>query len=516
MTWKDDRDFTRAVAQLAYCNPFLSERVDLERAALGDDFESHGSVWQPRMESGPPPNVIRIQAVLEAKLPAWRTELGARSSVRVSDRRRYRDVVLFALSNRYELEFLDLLLHGESARQVSHWPRFEADVVDLLPAALQPAEAVSPELLFAWFFQRQRAFHFILRSIYGASMPVARLRAQVWESVFTHDMRRYRRGLYSRMGDITTLITGPSGTGKARVARAIGLSRFIPFDVRRRTFEADFRDSFFALSLSSLRPTLIESELFGHRKGAFIGAVKDRKGGLEVCPPLGTVFLDEIGDVSLEIQAKLLRVLQTRTFHRLGETRERAFEGKLVAATNRDPESEMRSGRMRPDFYYRLCSDLVRTPSLREQLDDSPEDLLDMVQVVVRDILGAGQGAPRGDDVDDLTAEVLAWIDHRLGAKYAWAGNSRELEQCVRNVMIRGQYEPATASLSQSASLPSEIDALSLDAESLLSRYTTLVYYRTGSYLSAARKLGLDRRTVKAKVDPDYLASLRGVTEPAS
>ena len=78
--------------------------------------------------------------------------------------------------------------------------------------------------------------------------------------------------------------------------------------------------------------------------------------------------------------------------------------------------------------------------------------------------------------------------------------------------MIRGQYEPATASLSQSVSLASEIDALSLDAESLLSRYTTLVYYRTGSYLSAARKLGLDRRTVKAKVDPAYLASLRAAS----
>jgi len=201
-------------------------------------------------------------------------------------------------------------------------------------------------------------------------------------------------------------------------------------------------------------------------------------------------------------------VLQTRIFQRLGETRDRAFEGKLVAATNRDPESEMRAGRMRPDFYYRLCSDLVRTPSLREQLDDSPDELIHLVQVVVGDILGGADQA----DVDDLTAEVIVWIDQRLGAQYEWAGNFRELEQCVSNVMIRGRYEPARASLSDSASPASEIDAMDLDGDSLLSRYTTLVYHRTGSYLSAARKLGLDGRTVKAKVDPEYLASLRGAT----
>jgi transcriptional regulator with PAS, ATPase and Fis domain len=110
-------------------------------------------------------------------------------------------------------------------------------------------------------------------------------------------MRRYRRLLFDRMTDISTLVMGASGTGKELVARAIGLSRYIPFDATRGGFVEDFEGSFIALNLSAMSPTLIESELFGHRRGAFTGAVADRVGFLEACPPLGTVFLDEIGEL---------------------------------------------------------------------------------------------------------------------------------------------------------------------------------------------------------------------------
>ena len=192
-------------------------------------------------------------------------------------------------------------------------------------------------------------------------------------------MRRCRRSLYSRMGDFTTLISGPSGTGKELVARAIGLSRFIPFDPVAQRFADDLAGSFHALNLSALSSTLIESELFGHRRGTFTGTVGDRIGWLEVCRPLGAVFLDEIGELEPGIQVKLLRVLQTRTFQRLGETTDRTFHGKLIAATNQDLASKIEDGSFREDFYYRLCSDIITTPSLREQLDDSPQDLGNLV-----------------------------------------------------------------------------------------------------------------------------------------
>jgi transcriptional regulator with GAF, ATPase, and Fis domain len=373
-----------------------------------------------------------------------------------------------------------------------------------LPGLAKPDAA----FLFAYGYQTRRAFHFVFRHLYGASLPAARLRADVWHSIFTRDRRRYRRALVAHMHDVPTLISGPSGTGKELVARAIGHSQFIPFDAEAKAFAHSPGQRFFALNLSALTPTLIESELFGHRRGAFTGAVDDREGWLEACGRGGAVFLDEIGEVSPEIQVKLLRVLQTRGFERLGETRARRFEGKIVAATNRDLAAELARGRFREDFYYRLCADRIRTPGLREQLDDHPEDLRSFVVVIARRLFGEREG-------DAIAREVYAWIEANLPRDYAWPGNVRELEQCVRNVVIRGSYEPALHAAVEpargaAAELAGELARGSLDAGTLLSRYATLVYQRAGSYEEAARRLGLDRRTVRARIDRAFLSRLRG------
>lgn len=130
------------------------------------------------------------------------------------------------------------------------------------------------------------------------------------------------------MSDIATIVTGLSGTGKDLVAEAIGRSRYIDFLPDKGSFVLDFQQTFFPLHLPALSPTLIESELFGHKRGSFTGAHSDHKGYLEMCPELGAVFLDEIGEVDSGIQVKLLRVLQNRTFQRLGEARSGSFGGK--------------------------------------------------------------------------------------------------------------------------------------------------------------------------------------------
>ncbi len=326
-------------------------------------------------------------------------------------------------------------------------------------------------------------------------MSMARLRAAVWQSIFTHDMRRYRRALYERMDDVTTLIGGPSGTGKEVVARAIGLSRYIPFDARAERFAAHFGDLFHPLNLSALSPTLIESELFGHRRGAFTGALQDRAGWLETCEPFGTVFLDEIGDVDPAIQVKLLRVLQARTFQRLGDTKPLLFRGKIMAATNRDLAREIQAGRFREDFYYRLCSDIIATPSLAEQLRESPDELPNLILFLARRLVG-------DEEAEALADEVQAWIEEHLGRTYPWPGNVRELEQCVRNVLIRGEYRPPTARDGHpEGQLAAALRAGELTANQLLARYCALVYAETRSYQETARRLGLDRRTVKSKVD---------------
>ena len=147
----------------------------------------------------------------------------------------------------------------------------------------------------------------------------------------------------------------------------------MPFNQRTQSFADDGLTLFYPINISALSPTLVESELFGHRRGAFTGAVGDRKGWLETCPDLGSVFLDELGDLDAAIQVKLLRVIETRSFHAVGETAPSQFRGKLIAATNRDLAERIRSGQFREDLYFRLCSDQIVTPSLAEQIADSPE-----------------------------------------------------------------------------------------------------------------------------------------------
>jgi DNA-binding NtrC family response regulator len=377
-----------------------------------------------------------------------------------------------------------------------------------LPAFGPPPD---PAHVLALFFQVRRAFHFTLEHILGGSAPAAHLRATVWQAVFTRDMRRYRRALHDRMHDVTTLIVGPSGTGKELVARAIGLSRYIPFDPRAQRFVEDFREGFFPLSISALSATLVESELFGHKKGAFTGAAADRKGWLEVCPRFGTVFLDEVADIDAAIQVKLLRVLEARTFQRVGDTRDRRFEGKIVAATNRDLATEMQTGRFRPDLYYRLCSVVVDTPTLAAQLRDDPGELGHLLRFIAQRVAG-------DEEADALAQEAESAIATHLGKDYTWPGNVRELEQCVRNVMIRGEYRPArpSAPTGPQEELAQPFLAGSLTAEELLRRYCTLVYAQTGSYQETARRLALDRRTVKEKIDPALLEQLTRQPGPAA
>jgi DNA-binding NtrC family response regulator len=306
------------------------------------------------------------------------------------------------------------------------------------------------------------------------------------------------------MGEFATLITGPSGTGKELAARAIAESRYLAFDERKLVFEGDSEQAFFPINISALSPTLVESELFGHRRGAFTGAIADRKGWLETCPESGSVFLDELGDLDPEIQVKLLRVIETRTFHTVGETGARRFRGKLIAATNRDLSSAMRQGRFREDLYYRLCSDLVTTPALAEQIAGSPAVLRELVYYMAQRVAGA--------EGEAFAPEVLEWIERNLGPGYGWPGNYRELEQCVKNVLIRRNYRPA-----RSAGGEDPVDAFVADARAgrltaaeLVGRYVTFAFHRTGSYEETARQLGLDRRTVKAKVDRGLLGRLRG------
>jgi transcriptional regulator with AAA-type ATPase domain len=494
-----ERVMVQALSDLVYCNPFTPERIACERRALGGRYVDVGPVWSMAVGGGA--NVAPLGELAEGLVEALRQRLADGVKPTAGEWSLYEDLVMYCL---YESQRPMLSAASEAAlagqrTPAPHagWPRFIEGFNRLLqwPGAARRVEH-DPAHVFACFFQIRRAFTNIYHYLVGSSAPAARLRATIWQSIFTHDLRRYYRGLFTRMADFTTLVTGESGTGKELVARAIGRSRYVPFHVQKGAFENDFATSFYAVNLAALSPTLIESELFGHQRGAFTGAVADRKGWLEMCPPRGTVFLDEIGELDGSLQVKLLRVLQTRTFERLGDTTTRRFDGKIIAATNRDLAHAMQVGRFRGDLYFRLCSDVIRTPSLREQLADRPGDLYAMVRFV------AGQLVESDSDANALAGEITSWIESHLGREYAWPGNFRELEQCVRNVVVRGAYEPpsAPASRDDGDALAAAVQSSSLTADELLTRYVAMTHGREGSYEATARRLGLDRRTVKARV----------------
>jgi Nif-specific regulatory protein len=214
--------------------------------------------------------------------------------------------------------------------------------------------------------------------------------------------------------DATVLVQGESGTGKELVARAL------------HEGSARRQHPFVAINCASLTENLLESELFGHEKGAFTGAFALKKGRLELAQG-GTVFFDEIAELAPGLQARLLRVIQEREFARVGGTRTLQLDVRIIAATNRDLAAEVRAGRFREDLYHRLNVIVLRTPPLRERRED--------IAMLARYFL---EGAARrcGRRVAGFSPEA-----ERALAQYSWPGNVRELENAVERAVVLGSGE---------------------------------------------------------------------------
>jgi transcriptional regulator with GAF, ATPase, and Fis domain len=212
----------------------------------------------------------------------------------------------------------------------------------------------------------------------------------------------------------TVLILGESGTGKELVARA----------VHRNSLRA--AGPFVAINCAALTENLLESELFGHERGAFTGAITQKKGKLEVAEG-GTVFLDEIGELSPLLQAKLLRVLQEREMERVGGTKTIQLDIRLVAATNRDLEQAVSKGDFRRDLFYRLNVVSLKAPALRER----PEDTLPLAEHFAKKY-----AAECGRKIVGLAPEARAYLQ-----SYSWPGNVRELENAIERAVVLGSAD---------------------------------------------------------------------------
>ena len=184
-------------------------------------------------------------------------------------------------------------------------------------------------------------------------------------------------------------------------------------------------------------------------------------------------------------------MLQERTFCPVGSHEPARFRGRVIAATNRPLEALRASNLFREDFFYRLCSDVIEVPPLRQRLQEEPKELRHLLEHVLTGMIG--------DPAQELVARVEAAIQRAVGADYPWPGNVRELEQAVRRILLTGDYVGSVRPMSagRRERLLAGIEAGTLDAEALLTGYCQLLYEREGTYEAVARRTNLDRRTVK-------------------
>jgi nitrogen regulation protein NR(I) len=303
--------------------------------------------------------------------------------------------------------------------------------------------------------------------------------------------------------DVTVLLRGESGTGKELFARAI--------------YQHSSRSNlpFLPVNCAAIPDTLLESELFGHEKGAFTGATARRIGKLEQCQG-GTIFLDEIGDMSLSTQAKLLRVLQEKSFERLGGTETIKVDIRLIVATNKDLEEAIASGKFREDLYYRLNVVSIIIPPLKERKDDIPDLVSYFLKRFNRELKKGIVG---------ITPSAMAKI-----ASYGWPGNVRQLENILKRAMVlcqgewiledqllfekgweRREAEEESSKKSVEDLLDSLFEELStrsmtaqdLDMTSSLERGLILraLQKTGGNQLKAAALLGINRSTLRGKME---------------
>jgi len=477
-----EREWFEIAARTAFCNPFSEERKELDARIVGYPADEPSETYADEFTRAVSGQIARLEARSRADVRRYAK----------GDRDLVQTVFLIELYQLYWRDFDDLIRAQVQAGGTSVPVKFAVEMLSRMNR--RGIQAVDAVRFLSICYQVRRAYYLIVRGLIGNSPCMRAFRGRLWQNIFTREARVYERYLWNRMEDFSTLLLGETGTGKGAAAAAIGQSGYIPYDEKLGRFAESFTRSFISLNLSQFPETLIESELFGHRKGAFTGAVEAHEGVLARCSPRGAIFLDEIGDVSVPVQIKLLQVLQERTFCPVGSHESVRFHGRVIAATNRPLEALRGQRLFRDDFFYRLCSDIIEVPPLRQRLAEQPGELRQLLEHALERMLG--QATPA------LMAKVQTALGRAVDKDYPWPGNVRELEQAARRILLTGEYSyrGGSRSADEKEQLLEGIRNETLDADALLASYCRLLYSKTRNYEAVARRTNLDRRTVKRYV----------------
>jgi hypothetical protein len=476
-----DRVFFQILTKFAFSNPFDNKSLQLAYTLAGGQYPVGDALTEKVVE--------RVGKRLEKSTFNGKINWHHFSG---EDRELVRVALLHDTYHRCCLNFDDLILKQIEADHSACLVPFAKD--NLLLLRKRGFNVEDSLRYFGFFYQLRRAWYFINHGLIGQSGAMGTLRAQLWRTVFTSRLHWYENFLWNRMEDFSTFLIGETGTGKGTAAAAIGRSGFIPFDEKKGCFIESFASNFIEINLSQFPESLIESELFGHKKGAFTGAVDSHKGVFALCSPHGSIFLDEIGDVSIPIQIKLLKVLEERNFSAVGSHEKLHFHGRIVTATNKSLAVLQQQQTFREDFYYRLCSNIITVPTFREQIRNDPFTLEVLLDHTILRIIG--EPAP------ELLQLMLQILEREVGPDYHWPGNVRELEQAVRSILLTLHYRGNTGGVPAGlmGQLQIAIERESVSAQELLSSYCYILYQRHGTFGEVAQITKLDPRTVKKHI----------------
>lgn len=480
--------FFEMVSAAALANPFGEERDGLDQAIVRE--------WLAKTPVKNP----EVKKIAELTCSLLEEFFPATGSVRAESAMMtllLGDAALFFLFHKYMDAFDDYIQTQNSTVGVMlELPFSEQIEGDLRRYGFRE----SAEHYIAVFFQMRRAFFFINKFVGGNSAPVRKLREQLWRTIFTADLRKYIDVLFDKMESFTVLLLGETGVGKGQAAAALGRSAYIPFDAKNRKFVVSFLDVFISANISEYPETLVESELFGHKKGAFTGALDNHSGLFGQTHQNGVLFLDEIGELIQPLQVKILRVLQERNYSPVGSHEKRRFNGRLIAATNANLIEKISHGDFRADLYHRLASDVITIPSLRERFSADKSEFSEMLSRILMRLLGTAESQ----------ADVAAILGRVVPKNYSWPGNLREFEQVVRRVILHGE-NLESSNLQFIEDEGGESDAarvlnwqnLRWTAEEVMVRYAKSAYRALGSYEKVAQKLDVDWRTAKRWIGGD-------------